>query len=245
MKYVLFSAAIGLFLALSAALFARPAQQRDVISTAHGELEITFFGHATLMLKWRGVVIHVDPVGAEADYSTEPKADIILVTHHHGDHLDNAAITKLKKSGTQLVYSAACAARVSGGTVVKNGDTLKLGDITVEAVPAYNIVQMRAPGQPFHPRGEGNGYVLRSGDTAVYIAGDTEDIPEMKALKNITVAFLPMNLPYTMTPEMVAAAARSFQPTILYPYHYGETDPQRLVALLQGSGIEVRIRTMK
>jgi L-ascorbate metabolism protein UlaG (beta-lactamase superfamily) len=116
----------------------------------------------------------------------------------------------------------------------------------IEAVPAYNVVHVRSAGNPFHPKGEGNGYVLTLGDKRVYVAGDTEDIPEMKTLKKIEVAFLPMNLPYTMTPEMAADAARMFRPKILYPYHYGQTDPQLLVALLKpDKDIEVRIRNLR
>jgi L-ascorbate metabolism protein UlaG (beta-lactamase superfamily) len=127
-----------------------------------------------------------------------------------------------------------------------NGETIKVDDLIIEAVPAYNIVHMRSQGVPYHSKGEGNGYVLTLGDKRVYIAGDTENIPEMKNLKNIDIAFLPMNLPYTMTPEMVADAARAIRPRILYPYHYGETDPNELVNLLKGEqGIEFRIRKMK
>jgi L-ascorbate metabolism protein UlaG (beta-lactamase superfamily) len=127
---------------------------------------------------------------------------------------------------------------------MKNGETQKVAGITVEAVPAYNIVNKNGD-NPFHPKGAGNGYVLTFGDTRVYVAGDTENTPEMKALKNIKVAFLPMNLPYTMTPEMVADAAKAFKPAILYPYHYGNTDTAKLVELLKDEeGIEVRIRKM-
>ena len=133
-----------------------------------------------------------------------------------------------------------------GGVIMKNGETRSVQGITVEAVPAYNSKHMRAPGQPFHPKGEGNGYVVTFGDKRVYIAGDTEETPEMKALKAIDVAFLPMNLPYTMTPEMVAEAAKAFRPKILYPYHMGDTDASRLTALLRDEkGIEVRIRDLR
>ncbi len=128
---------------------------------------------------------------------------------------------------------------------MNNGDVKTVMNIKVEAVPAYNIVNKRDNGQAFHPKGDGNGYVLTFGDKRVYIAGDTENTPEMKALKNIDVAFLPMNLPFTMTPEMVADAAKAFKPKVLYPYHYGETDTSKLVKLLQNSGIEVRIRSLK
>ena len=129
---------------------------------------------------------------------------------------------------------------------MKNGDVQTVKGIRIEAVPAYNIVHKRPNGQPYHPKGVGNGYVLTFGDKRVYVAGDTENIPEMKALRGIDIAFLPMNLPYTMTPEMVADAAQAFQPKVLYPYHYGETDPSELVKLLEGQkGIEVRIREMQ
>jgi len=127
-----------------------------------------------------------------------------------------------------------------------NGDTRTVLGLPIQAVPAYNIAHKRPDGNPFHPKGSGNGYIVTFGDKRVYIAGDTENTPEMKALKAIDVAFLPMNLPYTMTPEMVADAARAFRPKILYPYHYGETDTSQLVTLLQGEkGIEVRIRRMR
>jgi L-ascorbate metabolism protein UlaG (beta-lactamase superfamily) len=191
-------------------------------------------------------VIHIDPWLQLSDYSTLPPADLILVTHEHPDHLDAKAIGMLTRPGkTTLVLTEACAAKVTGGLVMKNGDVKSVAGIKIEAVPAYNIVQKRPDGQPFHPPGMGNGYVLTLGDKQVYIAGDTENIPEMKRLSSIDVAFLPMNLPYTMTPEMVAAAARSFQPKILYPYHFGETDTRKLAELLKDSLIEVRIRNMK
>ena len=128
---------------------------------------------------------------------------------------------------------------------MNNGDRKNIKDLGIEAVPAYNIVNMRAPGQPFHPRGTGNGYILSFGDKRIYVAGDTENIPEMKALRNIDVAFLPMNLPYTMTPEMVADAAMAFKPKILYPYHFGDTKTSEIVELLKNTNIEVRIRNLK
>ena len=129
---------------------------------------------------------------------------------------------------------------------MKNGDVETVGGLTIEAVPAYNLVHMRSPGVPFHPQGIGNGYVITFGDKRVYVAGDTENIPEMKNLKNIDYAFLPMNLPYTMTAEMVADAARAFRPRILYPYHFGNTDTSQLEALMKDTPeVEVRIRNMK
>jgi len=129
---------------------------------------------------------------------------------------------------------------------MKNGDSREVNGIRIDAVPAYNIVHKRSDGQPYHPEGQGNGYILTMGSKRIYVAGDTENTPEMKALKNIDVAFLPMNLPYTMSPEMVADAAKTFRPKILYPYHYGQTDPKELVALLKDEkGIEVRIRKLE
>ena len=219
--------------------------QKDVVKTTAGDLEITFIGHGSLMLKVAGKIIHVDPYGKLADYGKLPKADLIFLTHEHQDHLDPAALQQITTHKTRVVLTEKCAEKVSGGMVMKNGEARKVEGIEVEAVPAYNLVHKRDNGEPYHPKGVGNGYVLTIGGKRIYIAGDTENIPEMKQLKHIDIAFLPMNLPYTMTPEMVADAARSFQPKVLYPYHYGETDPARIVALLKDSRIEVRIRPMK
>jgi len=220
--------------------------EKDVINTSGGDLEITFVGHGTLMFRFGEMVIHVDPVSAEADYATMPKADLILVTHEHRDHLDPAAIAAIRKESTAIILTPRCAQQVTGGMVMRNGEKRTVAGLTIEAVPAYNIVHKRPTGEPFHPKGEGNGYVIAFGDTRVYIAGDTEDTPEMKQLKDIAVAFLPMNLPYTMTPEMVAEAAKAFRPRILYPYHFGNTDTAELVKLLAADkSIEVRIRRMQ
>jgi L-ascorbate metabolism protein UlaG (beta-lactamase superfamily) len=217
----------------------------DSIATSSGDLAILCVGHATLVLTWSGTVVHIDPWGDLTDYAVLPKADLILVTHEHFDHLDPEAIRQLRTEGTVVIASPAAAARIAGAVAVRNGEKSVRRGVEIEAVPAYNIRHMRSPGKPFHPKGEGNGYVVGFGGTRVYIAGDTENTPEMKALSGIDVAFLPMNLPYTMTPEMVADAARAFRPRILYPYHFGESDTAALERLLAGSGIEVRIRSMK
>ena len=219
--------------------------QQDVIRTSAGDLEITFIGHGTLMFRFNGKVIHVDPVGREADYTKLPKADLILVTHEHGDHFDVAVLKLLRTGDTSLIISESCTKEITGGIVMKNGDTRTVQGLKVEAVPAYNIVHMRSNGTPYHPRGVGNGYILTFGDTRVYIAGDTENIPEMKHFPAIGIAFLPMNLPYTMSPEMVNDAARTLNPKILYPYHYGNTDTSKIVDLLKDTEINVRIRPMK
>ena len=220
--------------------------EKDVIKTPAGNLEITFIGHGSLMMKFDGKVIYVDPYSKLADYAKLPKADLVFITHEHQDHLDVDALKHVTTTKTVVVLTGKCAEKVAGGTIMKNGDTRKVGGITVEAVPAYNIVHKRDNGQPFHPKGDGNGYVLTFADKRLYIAGDTENIPEMRLLEQIDIAFLPMNLPYTMTPEMVAEAARFFRPKVLYPYHFGETDTSRIVALLKGErDIDVRIRRMK
>jgi L-ascorbate metabolism protein UlaG (beta-lactamase superfamily) len=217
----------------------------DVIQTSAGDLEITFLGHGTLMLTFGGKRIHVDPFSRVADYAKLPKADVVLITHEHGDHLDLGALAHVRTDETQVVYTEICAEQVAGGIVMRNGDVRTVAGLTIEAVPAYNVVHKRPNGQPFHPPGVGNGYVVTFGDKRMYVAGDTEDIPEMKELRDIDCAFLPMNLPYTMTPDMVARVAKAMQPKILYPYHYGDTDTSRLVELLRDEeGIEVRIRRM-
>lgn len=237
--------ALALVCGLTLTGFAEAGFEEDVIPTSAGDLKITFIGHGTLMFTFNGKTIHVDPVAREADYTKMPQADLILVTHEHGDHLDPEVIEILRKENTDIVLSGKCAEAVQGGIVMENGDVRSVGGLKIEAVPAYNIVHKRDNGQPYHPQGEGNGYVITFGDKRVYVAGDTENTPEMKALKGIDVAFLPMNVPYTMTPEMVADAARAFRPKILYPYHTGNTDTAIIVELMKDDeGIEVRIRDM-
>ena len=220
--------------------------EEDIIKTSDGELNITFIGHGTLMFAFGGKIIHLDAVSREADYTKMPKAELILVTHEHGDHLDPKAIKVIRKEKTEMVLTKICAKEVKGGIVMKNGDVNTVLGLKIEAVAAYNIIHKRDNGRPFHPKGAGNGYVITFGDKRVYVAGDTENTPEMKKLKDIDIAFLPMNLPYTMTPQMVADAAKAFKPKILYPYHFGNTDTSELVKLLKDEKeIEVRIRALK
>jgi L-ascorbate metabolism protein UlaG (beta-lactamase superfamily) len=245
MTWLCLSLALGA-VALAFSSAAEEQLETDILATSAGDLEMTFIGHGSLMFAFEGKIFHIDPFGRLADYSKLPKADVILVTHEHADHLDSTALASVRTDTTVLVLTESCAKQVAGGVVMKNGDTLTVKGVSIEAVPAYNIVQKRANGQPFHPKGVGNGYVLTFGDKRVYVAGDTENTPEMKALRSIDCAFLPMNLPYTMTPEMVADAAVAFQPGILYPYHFGDTDTSKLLELLKDhKGIEVRIRNMK
>jgi len=244
---VFFAAVMVFVAAVSAAEKADPNDfKRDVFKTDAGELKITFIGHGTLMLECEGKVVHIDPQTKLADYSKMPKADLILITHEHGDHLDIKAIDAIRKETTQIVESKSCEGKIAGGVVMKNGEEREVAGLKIEAVAAYNIVHQRPGDGPYHPKGEGNGYIITFGQTRVYAAGDTENTPEMKALKKIDIAFLPMNLPHTMTPEMVADAAKAFSPKILYPYHYGKTDTKALVELLKyAKDIEVRIRKME
>jgi L-ascorbate metabolism protein UlaG (beta-lactamase superfamily) len=238
---------VTLFMALLA-LSANAAMdfEKDIITTSRGNLEVTFIGHGSLMFTYRNIVIQVDPFSSVADYSGFPKANLILITHEHRDHLDPVALEAVRTDRTVVILTETCAAKIPGGIVMKNGDVETVGGLTIEAVPAYNLVHMRSEGIPYHPMGIGNGYVITFGDKRIYVAGDTENIPEMKNLKNIDYAFLPMNLPYTMTPEMVADAANAFKPRILYPYHFGDTDTNQLVELMKTSPeIEVRVRNMK
>lgn len=222
--------------------------QTDKFETNNGELAINFVKHGSIFFEFNGKVIHVDPVARMGEYETYPKADLILITHHHGDHLDLNAIELIKKENTKIILTEKChemSENLSDVIVMQNGDILNINNLEIEAVPAYNIKHKRDNGDPYHVKGEGNGYVFTFGDKKVYVAGDTENIPEMKNLKNIDIAFLPMNLPYTMTPEMVANAAKMFKPAILYPYHYGKTDTSILVDLLKDDkDIEVRIKKM-
>ena len=224
---------------------ASEAFETDAIETSAGDLKITFIGHGTLMFTFGGKVVHVDPWTKLADYSKMPKADIILITHEHRDHLDLKALELIRTEKSQVVLTEICAGQVEGGIVMKNGDVKTIDGLNIEAVPAYNMVHMRSEGVPYHPMENGNGYVITFGDKRVYVAGDTENTPEIKKLEGIDIAFLPMNLPYTMTPEMVADAARALKPKILYPFHFGDTDTAKLFDLLKEiSEIEVRIRKM-
>ncbi len=244
MKYIIIS-----ILALNFFIMIGNAQdlQTDVFETGKGKLKIQFVKHGSIFFEFNGKVIHVDPVSRMGDYESYPKADLILVTHHHGDHLDQNAIELLKKDDTKIVLTQKCkemSEYLSDVIVMKNGDILNINELEIAAVPAYNIKHKRESGDPYHIKGEGNGYVIKFDNKKVYIAGDTENIPEMNGLSNIDIAFLPMNLPYTMTPEMVADAARMFKPQILYPYHYGNTDTSKLVELLKDEDIEVRVKKM-
>jgi L-ascorbate metabolism protein UlaG (beta-lactamase superfamily) len=224
--------------ALTAPAFA--AKAAEEFKTSAGTLKITPIQHASLMIEAGGQVVYVDP--AQGSYDGLPKADVILLTDIHGDHLVPGMIDKVKKTGTTIIAPAAVAATVKDATVMKNGETKKLGAWTIEAIPMYNLQRGPAAGQLYHDKGRGNGYVVTYGGMRFYFSGDTENIPEMRALKNIDVAFVCMNLPYTMPPDEAAAAVKAFHPKIVYPYHYMGSDLKAFEAALKGTGIDVRLR---
>ncbi len=241
-KYYLF--ALLLMTSLMACGQQEKTEGTDSFVTPSGKKVVfTCIKHASIRINYDGKEIQIDPVTnlpPVTDYTKMPKADYIFVTHEHGDHFDKQAIADLTKPGTLLVTNARCAEMLGNGTVMANGDNLMLAeDIQVEAVPAYNTTPGR---EKFHPKGRDNGYVITLDGFRIYVAGDTEDIPEMAEIKNIDVAFLPCNQPYTMLPEQLARAARMINPKVLFPYHYSQTDMTTVVDLLKGASVDVRIR---
>jgi L-ascorbate metabolism protein UlaG (beta-lactamase superfamily) len=221
---------------------AQEAPMADAVATAEGELAIHPVEHASLVLVLGDTVIYVDPVGSADLYAGLPAPTAILITHEHQDHFDADLIAALAPDApivtNPAVFDMLPEELVGNATALANGDTGALAGIPVEAVPAYNITPER---QNFHPQGRDNGYILTFGDTRVLIAGDTEDTPELRGLSGIDVAFLPMNLPYTMTVEQAAEAVNAFRPAIVYPYHYGDSDLDAFEAAVE-DGIEVRRR---
>jgi L-ascorbate metabolism protein UlaG (beta-lactamase superfamily) len=221
-----------------------PAGTGDSVPTSSGDLKITPINHATLMLEWSGKVIIVDPT-PQAKPDKVPRADMILITDIHQDHMSAPSVTALKKDSSVIVVPPAVEQNlgIANVTVIKNGQNKDLLGINVEAVPMYNLTRGPQPGQLFHDKGRGNGYVLTFGDKRVYLSGDTECIPEMKALKNIDIAFVCMNVPYTMPPSEAATCVKAFQPKIVYPYHYrGSNLDEFKTALADQKNVEVRIR---
>jgi L-ascorbate metabolism protein UlaG (beta-lactamase superfamily) len=209
-------------------------------TTSAGTLQLTPIQHASLMIQAGGKVLYVDPV--QGSYDGLPQADYILVTDIHGDHLSVPILNKLKKTDTVIVAPKAVAAQLAGARVVSNGEKTTIGPFAVEAVAMYNLTRGPSAGQLYHDKGRGNGYIVTYGGKRFYFSGDTEAIPEMKALRNIDVAFVCMNLPYTMTPQEAAEAVRAFHPAVVYPYHYMGSDLTAFAKALDGSGVEVRLR---
>jgi len=227
-------------LALAALATAQPVAVLE-FETSAGPLRIHPVGHGSLYFTFNGLTIHVDPYSRVADYSGLPKADQIWITHDHGDHLDLQAIAQVATGETVIVADRTSAGRISEPNVIvlANGESLELGGVHLLAVPAYNLVQERSPGVKYHPKGMYNGYIATFGDFRVYIAGDTECLPEMREFGPIDVAFMPINLPFTMPPEEAVGCIKVIAPKVVIPYHQGDSDPAVVAERLAGSGIEV------
>ena len=226
----------------------KPSFEKDTIRLKNGkDLTITFLRHASLLFEYDGKVIYSDPVaefeGFRIDFEKLPQADLILVSHDHYDHLDCDVIDTLWRDGTMIVCNETSKQQLADATALRNGQSVNLfdGEITVKAVPAYNITEGHLQ---FHPKDRDNGYIITIGGTRIYIAGDTEDTPEAYAIKDIDIAFLPVNQPYTMTLQQAANLARAIAPSILYPYHFTDTDIVKLPNLLSDTNIKVRLRKM-
>jgi len=226
-----------------------PNRQADVVETSKGPLKITPLYHGSVMLEFGGKIIHVDPWG-QADYSGLPQADLIVITHTHADHMDAALLKTLRKDGTILLGPPAVTDTLNGTAgdtdAISNGEKKTFIGVEIEAVPMYNLKLGSGPGKPYHHKGIGNGYILSFGDTRLYFSGDTECVPEMRALKNISIAFVAMNPPRTMPPVEAAACVAAFQPKIVYPYHYRGQNTQEFADALKSSpGVEVRLRKLE
>ena len=228
--------------ALSTALFAALAfaALSDTFPTSLGEVTFLPIEHASVLIQAGGKNIYIDP--SQGSYEGHPPAGLICITDIHSDHMALAVIEKLRAPGTQVWGPKAVGEKIHLDSVLSNGDIKQWGDWTVEAVPAYNRVRGETAGHVYHEKGRGNGYVLTYGGKRFYFSGDTESIPEMDKLHDIEVAFLCMNLPYTMTPEEATLAAQRFHPKVVYPYHYRNSNLNSFAAYMKGTGVEVRIR---
>jgi len=234
MRLFSYNLAINLFCSFAVSICTHlSAQNNDTLA-------IHWLGHASLYFEFEGKVMHIDPWSTQADYQTLPKADLIFITHQHSDHFDAEAITTLKKDSTLMICTQTVkdAGSYTDSTVVLNNwDSAVFKGIPVKAVPAYNF----PPGESHHPEGIGNGYVFTFNELKVYVAGDTEDIDEMSELGKVHIAFIPMNLPYTMTPEQAVHATEMIKPNILYIYHFGNSDTSYFRSLVTDMNIDVRI----
>ncbi len=239
---------LGILIATTFIPAALRAQTLDDHFTTSSQIPVSFhcIKHGTLSIQIGTRHIYIDPVTTAAapatDYTTMPKADVILITHPHPDHLDTVALRQLLTPSTLVVANGDSRSFLGSFAAhyLANGDSLTLfPQCSLLAVPAYNTTLAKSK---FHPQGHGNGYILTIDGFVVYIAGDTEPIPEMATFGPIDVAFLPCNLPFTMTPKQLAQAALTIKPKVLFPYHYGKTDIQKVSQLLNETSIDVRIR---
>ena len=239
---------LTILIASLTAVSCNAAQKVDEFTTKNGKkVKITCIKHASIEINYDGCEIQIDPVGANippvVDYAQFPKANIILITHEHKDHFEREAIACIRTPATSCYSNNAVYNMFRNSIPLANGDSITYReDITIKAVPAYNTTEGR---EMFHPKGRDNGYILSLDGLRIYIAGDTEDVPEMADLKEIDIAFLPCNQPYTMTVDQLVKAAKIISPKVLFPYHYSETPISQAVMKLAGSGIDVRIRDYK
>lgn len=236
------SAATGV-LALAPLSAAAQEAGQNTFDTDSGQIVVHPVSHASFVMETPGLVIYVDPVGGAEAYSSYPAPDLVLITHEHGDHFDAETLAAIVGENTQLITNPAVQEMLpeelkAKATALANGESTDVSGISIEAIPAYNTTEDRLE---YHPQGHDNGYVLGIDGTRVYVAGDTEDIPEMRALEDMDVAFLPMNLPYTMDISQVADAVQAFQPRYVYPYHYGESDVEEFASLVADSGAETEV----
>ena len=225
------------FFAVAAQAETRPVQ---TFKSSAGPIKITPVYHASMVIEAGGKVIVVDPA-KPAVFTGLQQADLILITDIHGDHMDPALIASVSKAGTEIIAPPAVVKTVTTASPLSNGEKKTWSGWTIEAIPMYNLTRGPEAGKFYHDKGRGNGYVLTYGDTRIYLSGDTENIPEMRALKNIDVALICMNLPYTMTPEEAADAVKAFHPKVAIPYHYRGSDPSIFKKALEGTGIDVRL----
>ena len=216
------------------------ADETQIFGTERSAVRITPIYHATAMIQVGRDIIYIDPA-RPAKIEGRTAADLILITDIHGDHMDAADVAALSKAGTLVIAPAAVAKTITQARVLDNGKSTLWRDFKITAVPMYNISHNQPSGQPYHDKGRGNGYVLTYGNRNFYFAGDTEGVPEMRALKKIDVAFIPMNLPYTMTPAEAADAVKAFKPKLVIPYHYKGQDVEAFKKALDGSGVQVRL----
>ena len=237
--------AVALCLAFLCAGFGHAQQrQTDTFKTKSGkDVTFTCIKHGTFQIEYDGRYFYVDPVTVlkpQTDFTTMPRANYIFITHEHPDHFDRMALTQLVSSNT-IVYTHPNVNQLfRNARVMQNGDSVTItNDVTLKAVPAYNYSEGHTQ---FHPKGRDNGYILTIDGLRIYIASDTEDIPEMADIHDIDIAFLPCNQPYTMTVEQLVKAAKTIKPKVLFPYHYSDTLVSKVKLLLGGTGIDVRIR---
>jgi L-ascorbate metabolism protein UlaG (beta-lactamase superfamily) len=222
---------------------ARAQGNGDSYKTASGEILVSPVSHASFVMSVPGLVIYNDPVGGKALFEGQPAAGLVLITHEHGDHFEPETLTAIVGADTKLVVNPSVMEKLPAdlkakATSIGNGQNTTVGSVTIEAIPAYNTTEDR---KKYHPQGRDNGYVLTVDGARVYIAGDTEDIPEMRALTDIQVAFVPMNLPYTMDIDQASSAVAAFKPAFVYPYHYKGSDPEAFAAKVADAAPDTKV----